>query len=203
MSVSYTKEGDYHIIIIKGKSRFVPIIRETEELFSETVTRSQKLANFTLCINGSWYGVPKTYWAEAGIGNPVHPKNITNEGIALRANGTPLGRTSPDLFYFAQKSDGSYEIGLGDPSSKKGHNTGLGGLCPLVYKGLKYGVTNLYQSKTPLTNTVLTGEPKPEHRPYLVRRSSAKYKGLFEDDYQKAGRVGIGFTPNNDLVVIL
>lgn len=26
---------------------------------------------------------------------------------------------------------------------------------------------------------------------------------LFEYDYQKAGRVGIGFTPNNDLVVIL
>lgn len=203
MGASYEKSGDYHIVTITGKSRFVPIIRETEELFSETVLRSQKLANFTVCINGSWYDIDKSGYAETAIGNAVHPNKITNQGIALRANGIPLGKSSPDLFYFAQKNDGSFEIGLGDPSSKKGHNTGLGGLCPLIHNGVRYGSKNIYKNQDKLSNPVINGEPKKEHIPYLIQRSSNKYISLASGENRRKGRAGIGFTAKGELVIIV
>lgn len=199
--VQYSKEGDYHIVIIKGNIRLTPIIREDEELFSTTTLRSQRLANFNICINASWYDIPYAYYPEAALGNPVHPKHITNEGIALRANGTPLGKTSPKMFYFAQKKDYTFEIGIGDPSGKKGHRTGIGGLCPLVYNGLKYGSTNQYRNTSQLVQPEIYGEPKPEHREYLIRRSNSKYQGLLEQDNNK-GRIGIGFTPKGELIII-
>lgn len=199
---TYKKEGDYHVFICKAKVRLTPIIREEEELFSETVLRSQKAAKFTLCINGSWYGSTKDGIVDAFVGNdPVPAKETINEGIALRGDGKPLGRSSPLMPYIAQKRDYSFEMGIGDPSPNKGHFTGIGGLCPLIINGLKYGETNLYNRE--LRGAVLNGEPKEAHKPFLIQRSSSRYAALLNNTDKTAGRAGIGFTPTNDLIIIV
>ena len=67
-------------------------------------------------------------------------------------------------------------MGQGDLNNKQGFYTGIGGLCPLIVNGLKYGISNTY-NKT-LTGAVLKGEPLPQHKKYLTQRSNSKYAAL-------------------------
>lgn len=64
-NVTYTTENGLHIVSITGKSRLIPIVREREELFQDTVKRASSLANLTVCINASWYGLTSAGSADA------------------------------------------------------------------------------------------------------------------------------------------
>ena len=175
--VKYTKENDLHIIKISGKSRLIPIVRTGEELFSETVKRAQSNAKLTVCINGCWYGLTNSGKADALTGHdPVPSVDTLNEGFALLGTGTLSGHSAPNMFYIAQKLDYTWFMGQGDLTKNQGYYTGIGGLCPLVFKGLKYGDGNLYSKE--LKNSKLTGEPLPAHKPFLIQRNNNRYAAL-------------------------
>lgn len=100
----------------------------------------------------------------------------------------------------AQKLDYSWSAGMGDIPKNQNLRTGVGGLCPLVINGLKYGVSNLYSKSIP--EAALHGEPKVAHRPFLTQRSSKTYKDLF-DLSNNAGRTGFGVTASGDVIVVV
>ncbi|MCT9365565.1 hypothetical protein [Acinetobacter baumannii] len=198
--VEYKKENDLHIIKITGKSRLTPIVRDGEELFSATVQRAQSKAKLTVCINGCWYGLTDSGKADAFVGHdPVPSADTLNEGFALLGTGALHGHSAPNMFYIAQKLDYTWFMGQGDLTKNRGYYTGIGGLCPLVFKGLKYGDGNLYSKE--LLNAKLTGEPLPAHKPFLTQRNNNRYAALSRLD-NRTGRGGMGFTPTADIVVI-
>lgn len=198
--VEFTQKDGFHIIIIKGKSRFIPIVREEEELFSDTVIRAQSKANLTVCINASWYDLTALGKADAVAGyDPVPAKETSNQGIALLGTGKRHGKSSPLMFYIAQKTDYSWYVGQGDVP-KQGFYTGIGGLCPLVINGLKYGIKNIYSKQ--LKDPILNGEPHPQHKSYLIQRSNDKYVGLHKAD-NRSGRGGLGFDKNGNLIIVV
>ena len=198
--VNFTQKDGFHIIKIKGKSRLIPIVRENEEFFSDTVIRAQSKANLTVCINACWYDVTPSGIADAYAGHdPVLAQETSNQGFALLGTGKRHGKSSPLMFYIAQKIDYSWYVGQGDVP-EKGFYTGVGGLCPLVVNGLKYGTKNIY-SKT-LKDPVLNGEPHPQHKSYLIQRSNRKYNDLYAGD-NRAGRAGLGFDKNGNLIIIV
>ena len=48
-NIEYRIDNGFHVIKIKGKSRLVPIVREEEEFFSDTVIRAQSKAKRLCC----------------------------------------------------------------------------------------------------------------------------------------------------------
>lgn len=131
--------------------------------------------------------------------DPIPTQDTINQGFALLGTSKRYGNSSPLMFYIAQKIDYSWHAGQGDVP-EKGFYTGIGGLCPLVVNGLKYGIKNLYSKK--LQNPILIGEPNPQHKPYLIQRSNRKYLDLHGAD-NKAGRAGLGFDKNGNLIIII
>ncbi|WP_445407185.1 hypothetical protein [Acinetobacter seifertii] len=84
----------------------------------------------------------------------------------------------------------------GDLTKNRGYYTGISGLCPLIFKGLKYGDGNLYSKEFP--NAKLTGEPVPAYKPFLTQRNNNRYAALSRLD-NRTRRGGIGFTPTADI----
>lgn len=200
-NVTYTFNNGFHIIEIKGKARLTPIIRESEELFSETVKRAASLAKFTVCVNACWYSLTTAGYADAAFLNDAIPsKETLNEGFALRGDGKLYGYSKPEMFYIAQKRDYSLTMRKGDIPAKSDYYTGMGGLCPLIYDGLMYGVGNLYSKK--FKNAKLEGEPLPEHKAYMIQRNNNRYKALAAKP-NSTGKGGIGFNNKGHILIVV
>lgn len=199
-NVRYEFKQGLHIIEIKGKARLVPIIREKEELFSQTVQHAASLAKLTACINACWYSLTNAGYLDTVTGSdPVLSKETKNEGFALLGTGKIYGNSYPALFYIAQKLDYSFAMARGDLSNNLGFYTGMGGLCPLVHQGLVYGNGNRYSKS--FKNAKPTGEPLPEHKAYLTQRNDNRYKALSEKP-NSTGKAGIGFNSKGHVLII-
>jgi len=189
----------------------VPIVRQDKdaqnpaegELFSTTVIRSQSLAGFEVCINACWYDLTFAGKVDAASGDdPVNASETLNQGIALTADNQRYGTSSPQMFYAAQDKNLSWKFGMGDvPNDMR---TGVGGLCPLIINGLKYGTGNKY-SRTGLKGATLTGAPLPEHARYLIQRNNNKYAALetAANNDPGIGKVGFGVTADGKCYVVV
>ncbi len=199
-NIEYRIDNGFHVIKIKGKSRLVPIVREEEEFFSDTVIRAQSKAKLTVCSNACWYSLTRDGYIDVVAGHdPVPAKDSINQGFVLLGTGKLYGGSSPLMFYIAQKQDYSWYMGQGDLNNKQGFYTGIGGLCPLIVNGLKYGISNTY-NKT-LTGAVLKGEPLPQHKKYLTQRSNSKYAALHAGD-NRSGRAGLGVSATGEVIIV-
>lgn len=158
------------------------------------------MANLTVCINASWYSLTTAGSIDAVSGNdPIPSKETINEGLVLLGTGKVYGSSYPALFHIAQKLNYQWVMEKGDISTKHGYYTGVGGLCPLLRNGLKYGSGNLY-SKT-FKNAKAVGEPLPEHLPYLIQRNDNRYASMATKGV-RSGKAGIGFNPLGHVVII-
>ena len=179
-----------HKVVLKGrKVRMTPIVQTgtfVAEPFHATINRasSEKMGDFDACINGQWYGL--------AIGTAA------NQGLSILASDEIYGKSSPKLWSICQTENYEWVPKLGDPTTE--YYTGIGGLCPLIVNGLAYGEVNVYNKKD-LTNPILSGEPKPEHKPYLFQRSSRKFHDL--NIASNAGKVGFGIKANGNVVIFL
>lgn len=179
-----------HKVILKGKKvRMTPIVQSgiyVADPFSSTIHRasSDKMGDFDACINGQWYGYD--------IGTNA------NQGLSILANDEVYGLSSPGLWSISQTQDYRWIPKLGDPTIE--HYTGIGGLCPLIINKLPYGEINAY-SRSNLKDPVLSGEPKSEHKPYLIQRSSKKFHDL--NLAKNSGKVGFGIKSNGNVVIFL
>lgn len=180
-----------HKVILKGKKvRMTPIVQSgiyVADPFSSTIHRasSDKMGDFDACINGQWYGYD--------IGTNA------NQGLSILANDEVYGLSSPGLWSISQTQDYRWIPKLGDPTIE--HYTGIGGLCPLIVNKLPYGEINAY-SRSNLKDPKLSEEPKPEHKPYLIQRSSTKFAQL-NTLAKNSGKVGFGIKSNGNVVIFL
>lgn len=186
----FFKETGVHKVILKGKKvRMTPIVQYGIYLpdpFSSTVHRasSEKMGDFDACINGQWYGY--------NIGTNA------NQGLSILANDEVYGMPSSGLWSVSQTLDYQWIVKEGDPTTQ--HHTGIGGLCPLIINKLLYGEKNVY-IKSDLKDVVLYGEPKPEHKKYLLQRSSKKFHDL--NLASRSGKAGFGIKSNGHVVIFL
>ncbi|HHA1349773.1 TPA: hypothetical protein ACOEER_000804 [Enterobacter ludwigii] len=202
MPVKYYDNSAKNVFIVEfdSKCKLVPIVRKNadsknnEELFSDTVKRAQTAGRFEVCTNACWFDVTSLGKSDALLGDDSVSANETiNQGIALLGTGERYGNSSPLMMYAAQRNDLSWEFGEGDvPSS--GFRVGIGGMCPLIINGLKYGTGNKYSKK--IDGAVIFGKPRGEDVPFLIQRNNNKYAAL-----EKAaaampgiGKVGFGVT---------
>jgi hypothetical protein len=199
MPTKYTKNGCLHIIHITGKCRLVPIIRTDEEKFSETIQRTIEKGKFYATINGCWYGLTIQSKIGAVIGNPTMSEGTLNEGIVKISNKL-YGNSSPLMYYIAQRKDYTWLVGQGDPTLSEYYETAVGGLCPLIIRGLKFGDGNLYSKQ--LSNARLTGNPLPDHAPYLIQRNDNKFAGLSKLVISK-GKAGFGIKNDGSIVIMV
>ncbi|STZ62743.1 Uncharacterised protein [Moraxella lacunata] len=187
----FFKETGVHKVILKGKKvRMTPIVQYGIYLpdpFSSTVHRasSKKMGDFDACINGQWYGY--------NIGTNA------NQGLSILANDKVYGMPSSGLWSISQTLDYQWIVKEGDPTTQ--HHTGIGGLCPLIINSLLYGEKNVY-TKSDLQDVVSYGEPKPEHKKYLIQRSSTKFSTLNSKSLG-VGKIGFGIKSNGNVVIFL
>lgn len=184
-----------HKVILKGKKvRMTPIVQSGAALparFSMTVENTvwQGNGEFDACINGQWY--------KRNLGMDFIGPDL-NEGLSILANDEVYGLSSPGLWSISQTQDYRWIPKLGDPTIE--HYTGIGGLCPLIINKLPYGEINAY-SRSNLKDPVLSGEPRSEHKPYLIQRSSKKFHDL--NLAKNSGKVGFGIKSNGNVVIFL
>lgn len=76
----------------------------------------------------------------------------------------------------------------------KGFRTGIGGMCPLIINGLKYGTGNKYSKE--INGAIIVGKPRDQDIPFLIQRNNNKYAAL--EKAAKAepgiGKIGFGVT---------
>jgi len=192
------------LLIVKiEKCILVPIVRTSKEeqargleTIETVVERAQKLADFDVCINGVWYDY--SYWsASQGIA-PL--EDTINEGEVLLATGERHGAPSKEGYFAAQKNDLTWQFGYGNlPSS--GFRTGMGGLCPLIINGLKYGAKNEYKAGVP-SGAPLIGEPDQKFKQFLIQRSSNKFTAL-QKTSPRVGKSGFGVTKDGTGIIMV
>ncbi|KIM02798.1 MAG: hypothetical protein KU29_13770 [Sulfurovum sp. FS06-10] len=187
-----------HIISIAPKCRLIPVIRTKTELFSETVSNAQKKYNLDVIINGPMCNVTWGGVGHALINDEAEASATTNIGYALFEN-TLHGSTSPDMFYIAQKKDYSWVAGFGNLPNDSTFYSGMGGLSPLIINGMRYGKGNMYNRK--LDDANYSGEPKPEHKQFLIQRNNNTYRDL--DTQNTKQKAGIGITGDGRVFIIL
>ncbi|WP_051880691.1 hypothetical protein [Buttiauxella noackiae] len=202
MAVKYHDIPGKNVYIVEfdAKCKLVPIVRKdadlngNEELFSDTIKRAQAFGKFEVCTNACWFDVTSLGKSDALLGDdPVSANETINQGIALMGTGERYGNSSPLMMYAAQSNNLSWEFGSGDvPTS--GFYTGIGGMCPLIINGLKYGTGNKYSKK--IDEAIIFGKPREQDVPFLTQRNNNKYAAL-----EKAaaampgmGKVGFGVT---------
>ncbi|AWY19331.1 hypothetical protein [Moraxella bovis] len=192
----FFKETGVHKVILKGKKvRMTPIVQYGIYLpdpFSSTVHRasSEKMGDFDVCINGQWYKI--------NLGMDFIGPDL-NEGLSILADDSIYGLPSPGLWSISQTLDYQWIVKEGDPTTQ--YHTGVGGLCPLIVNKLLYGEKNVY-TKSDLKDVVSYGEPKPEHKRYLLQRSSKKFRQL-NTLSKNSGKVGFGIKSNGHVVIFL
>lgn len=191
----FFKDTGIHKVVLKGKKvRMTPIVQYGIYLpdpFSSTVHRvsSEKMGDFDVCINGQWY--------KKNLGMDFIGPDL-NEGLSILADDSIYGLPSSGLWSISQTFDYQWIVKEGDPTTQ--HHTGIGGLCPLIINSLLYGEKNVY-TKSDLKDVVSYGEPKPEHKRYLLQRSSKKFHDL--NLALSAGKVGFGIKSNGNVVIFL
>lgn len=199
MAVKYHDISAKNVFIVEFdcKCKLVPIVRKdadsenNEELFSDTIKRAQAMGRFEVCTNACWFDVTSLGKSDALLGDdPVSANETINQGIALLGNGERYGNSSPLMMYAAQRQDLSWQFGQGDvPSS--GFRVGIGGMCPLIINGLKYGTGNIYNKK--INGAVIVGKPREEDIPFLIQRNNNKYAALEKAAAAMPGMGKIGF----------
>lgn len=191
----FFKDTGIHKVVLKGKKvRMTPIVQYGIYLpdpFSSTVHRasSEKMGDFDVCINGQWY--------KKNLGMDFIGPDL-NEGLSILADDSIYGLPSSGLWSISQTLDYQWIVKEGDPTTQ--HHTGIGGLCPLIINKLLYGEKNVY-TKSDLQDVVSYGEPKPEHKRYLLQRSSKKFHDL--NLASRSGKVGFGIKSNGNVVIFL
>jgi hypothetical protein len=194
-------EGLYIVKI--DKCLLVPIVRTVEEeqatgeeTIEKVVQRAQSLGDLDVCINGVWYD----YSYLSAMDGSASTADTKNEGEVLLANGKRYGNPSPEGYYAAQRVDCSWDFGYGNlPPS--GFRVGVGGLCPLVINGLKYGVGNKYSKGVP-TGAPPVGDPGQKYKNFLVQRNNNKFAALQKESHG-VGKSGFGVTQDGTVFVIV
>jgi hypothetical protein len=121
-----------------------------------------------------------------------------NEGIVKISNKL-YGHSSPKMHFIAQRKDYTWLVGQGDPTLSE-YETAVGGLCPLIVRGLKFGDGNLYSKQ--LSDAQLIGNPLPDHAPYLIQRNNKKFAGLSKEPISK-GKAGFGIRNDGSVVIMV
>ena len=201
-------EGDVHYAAMSISVRMEVVRRNTDTLFEDFVAHMDKFAHYKAVINGNMYGMTPAGLIDAFEGHdPVAPEHTKPEGHVVVDGKVVTGSDEPNRFHVRYTTgalinpEDSYSFGKGDPPSI-GTAAGLGGLGPLIIKGLPYGERNEYRAGAPPGAPAL-GEPLPQFLPYLTQRSSAHFSNI-----KSQGRV-IGKTilavsrPNKKLLLLV
>jgi len=169
------QDGSLRYVMLTHEYQMKPLLRTKEELFSTTLLRAGTAMK--LCVNGSYYDVSAAGLVDVAWGNdPVDPAATTILG-QVHVLGTRIaGSSQRQRFYFAQvKAAGTpgwtYRVGFGDPPP--GVIAAVGGLGPLLWNGLRYGVGNRYAAGT---TGPATGEPPPALRGKLIQRNNENFR---------------------------
>jgi hypothetical protein len=182
--VAYFRDGDLHYAALDATSRMRVILRDTEELFEDTIRKEQAAFGFKAAINGNNYDLSYVGKMDALAGHdPVPAQETTPKGLVVSGGMIVAGNPEPQRFFIANAfqppnmnmSVELYKFGFGDPPA--GLETSVGGLGPLIINKLKYGTRNLYAAGVSPGAPVI-GQPGPEFLPFLTQRSSAHYKDL-------------------------
>jgi len=171
------RDGALHYVVLDHTTEMRIIRRTREELFSSTVMREG--AGLSVVVNGNYYDVSTAGISDALWGHdPVAAAETTILGRLINRGSILGGRSSPNMFYFGQRSmpwtgryTSTFETDFGDPLPGSGMHAAIGGLGPLVVGGLRYGSGNRYRAGAPPSAPV-TGRPGPAARPYLVQRNN-------------------------------
>lgn len=197
------------IVEFGHKCQLIPIVRQDSdaidpsegESFPDTVRREQKNRKIDICTNACWYDLSLNGKSDVFLGDdPVSANETTNQGTALLPSNKRYGNPSPLMAYVAQKEDLTWVFGMGDIPDN-GFYTGIGGMCPLIINGLKYGDGNKYSKVIDGSNIV--GEPREQDREFLIQRNNNKYVALLEAsrDTPGIGKIGFGITPEGKCYV--
>ncbi len=169
------KDGDLYYVVFDDSTQMDIVRRTKPELFTITVMAAS--SRYALIVNGNQYDVTASSWTYRMGSDPIDPANCPPIGQVIESSRVTAGRSTPDLFYVAQGPGPvfPYSFGSGDPSGAS-PLTALGGLGPVIIRGLKYGNGNLYKPGT--TGGPTTGDPGPALASSLIQRNNNTYISL-------------------------
>jgi hypothetical protein len=203
-------EGDARVMIMKDDTRLVPVVRTEEEMFTNTATDAAQSNDLDVVVNAHQFEFKALGLADYAIGDdPVDPDGMLPQGLTMENGRVLAGRSSPDTFYIAQKTDASggvnNEFGFGDPPEDS--TVAFGGGFPIIIDGQKYNEENVYAPGT--SNKAPSSGDPGEYKDQLLMRSNNGYKAFVQKYEQVVGDASTGKvvvahnSSNNTMAVVV
>lgn len=177
-ATAYQDSDLIYAVLDASKALMKIVLRTATELFTTTVDRERLARNLAVVINGNFFDIARSDYYKAyatpSFINLLFPASATTpNGLLIDNSRTIGGRSSPDMFYAAlmQGPTTGYQFDQGDPTTA-GMRSAIGGLGPLIIKGLKYGNGNQYR---PGTTGPATGPPPAGAAANLTQRNNKTY----------------------------
>lgn len=219
--------GNFEARELTGNIFIYPLIRTKEELFSTTVLNYYKevIKKFTdpktkklirkldiYVINANWYDVSNSGYIDAMNGHdPIPADETKNLGLIYAGGRITSGTSAKNGYYISFNKDillkqndisQAFNMGLGDPPTGNHHTAAFGDIGPLIINNLPYSSLNVYKKGTPKTAPV-TGDPPPQYKNSLLKRSSSKFAQFSKNDasegYMK-GKTCIGISSSKVII---
>lgn len=189
------------------------ILRTTEELFTVAAPRIAGGAARVI-VNGNFYDLTSSGMMDAMVGHdPVAANETTPLGQIIERGSLAGGASAAQMFYWAQvtlsgppapgqtqASMRAYESGFGDPPQAPTVREALGGLGPMIIRGLRYGDGNRYRPGAPATPA--TGQPPAASLPYLIQRNNNTFVSAAQRP-RATGKTILGYAPDRDTILVV
>jgi hypothetical protein len=189
-------------MVFSAESRMSILLRTADELFTDFVDREAKARGLDVVVNGNYYDVTMTGKGFAFFGTTAGKGDRTTPLGQLIQNQAFIGGTSrPNHFYVSQTVGPlhDYDFGFGD-APVTGTGAAIGGVGPMIIKGLKYGDGNVYMPGT-APGAPTTGDPGA-NAGNLIQRNNETFKD-FNSMGPRRGKTVIAYSSSADKVVVV